>query len=88
MTADQKLRLWDIKDAQPPVFTFDCAHPKEDSLSAIAVTKCNNFLVTGDTSGQMKMWDITDVDFRNIKTKNKFIEIYFIIAHKAVINQV
>lgn len=45
-------------------------------------------MVTGDTSGQMKIWDITNVDFDDQKTECQFIEKVFIIAHKALINTI
>jgi len=40
-----------MTDAKAPTFTYHCGHPKEDSLTAVAVTKDNNTLITGDTSG-------------------------------------
>lgn len=54
----------------------------------MAVTKDNNILVTADTSGQMKCWDITDVDLDDQATESKFIEKYFIIAHRSIINTI
>jgi hypothetical protein len=54
----------------------------------LTITKDNNTLITGDTSGYLKVWDITNVDLDNQKTEGKFIEKYFIIAHKATINSI
>lgn len=90
MTADQYLRFWDLNELgdQKPSFKFHCKHPEDDGISAIATTKDNNFLITGDTSGQMKLWDISDVDFDNQKTENFFLEKYFIIAHRSTINTI
>ena len=54
MTADQNLRFWNLDDLtseKQPSFKFYCDHPKEDGLSAVAVDKSNNILLTGDTSG-------------------------------------
>jgi WD40 repeat protein len=68
MTADQNLRFWDLSDAKPPTFKFHCRHPDDDHLTAVAVTKDNNYLLTGDTSGQMKMWDISEVDLDDPST--------------------
>ena len=34
------------------------------------------------------MWDISEVDFDDQSTASKFIEKYFIIAHKLVINTI
>lgn len=36
----------------------------------------------------MKMWDISQVDFDDQTTDKKFIEKYFIIAHRATINSI
>jgi len=36
----------------------------------------------------MKMWDISEVDLNDMSTSSKFIERYFIIAHKAMINTI
>jgi WD40 repeat protein len=91
MTADQNLRFWNILETQggkQPSFKFNCKHPDEDGLTALSVTKDNNIIVTGDTSGQIKMWDISQVDFDDQSTEKKFIEKYFIIAHKSTINSI
>ena len=91
MSADQYLRFWNLDDLtsdKQPSFKFYCDHPKDDGLSAVAVDKTNNILLTGDTSGQMKMWDISQVDLNNEATKNRFIEKYFIIAHRSTINSI
>jgi WD40 repeat protein len=90
MTADQWLRFWNLKDVgdQKPTFKFHCKHPDDDGLTAIATTKDNDYLITGDTSGQMKLWDISEVDLDNQKTENFFLEKWFIIAHRATINTI
>ena len=88
MTADQTLRFWSLKDAKAPSFKFFCKHPPEDSLTAVACTKENNTLITADTSGQLKCWDISGVDLDDQSTEVKFIELYFIIAHRSVINSI
>ena len=62
------------------------AHEKLDSLTAIATTSDNNFLVTGDTAGSMKLWDITDFKFRIEHNSDNIIELWFIQVHKRVIN--
>lgn len=90
MTADQMLRFWttdELKaDGPNPSFKFRCNHPDEDNLTAVAVTEDNDIIVTGDTSGQMKMWDISKVDFDDQSTEKHFIEKYFIVAHRGLIN--
>ena len=88
MTADQTIRFWELKDAKAPTFKFHCKHPEDDHLTAIAVTVDNNTLLTADTGGQMKMWDISDVKLNDQSTENMFLERYFIIAHKAMINTI
>jgi len=52
------------------------------------VTEDNNTLVTADTSGQLKIWNISNVEFDDQSTEGQFIEIVFIIAHKALINTI
>jgi len=44
---------------------FHCKHPPDDNLTAVAVTKDNDILITGDTSGQLKVWDMTNVDLED-----------------------
>ena len=34
------------------------------------------------------MWDISEVDLNDQSTENMFLERYFIIAHKAMINSI
>lgn len=91
MTADQWLRFWDLNELttdNQPSFKFHCKHPRDDQLTACAVTNDNNTIVTADTSGQMKIWDITDVKLDDQSTECYFIEKVFIIAHKAMINTI
>ena len=91
MTCDQYLRFWSLNDLtnqKQPCFKFHCKHPEDDNLSAFAITEDNNTIVTGDTSGTLKMWDISDVNLDDQDTEPKFIEKYFIIAHKALINTI
>jgi len=39
-------------------------HAKEDSVSAVATTMQNDYLITGDTSGNMKLWNLKDCKFK------------------------
>ena len=66
MSANQWLRFWDLDELcdQKP-FKFYCKHPEDDGLTSIATTKDNDLLITADTSGQLKLWDISEVDFDN-----------------------
>lgn len=70
MTADQYLRFWNLFDPNPPTFKFHCKHPEDDSLTAVGVTNDNNTLITADTSGQMKVWDISGVNLDDQSTEN------------------
>lgn len=91
MTADQYLRFWSTeenKDIKNPCFRFWCNHPDDDNLTAVAVSEDNNVIVTGDTQGQMKMWDISEVDLEDQSTDKVFLERYFIAAHRSMINQI
>lgn len=84
------LRFWDIydRDLKIPCFRFECNHPDDDNLTAVAVTLDNNFIITGDTQGQIKLWDVSQVDFEDQSTDKFFIEKYFIAAHRSMINQI
>ena len=88
VTPDQYLRFWDLKDGKHPTMKFHCRHPSDDHLTCVAFSIDNDIMVTCDTSGQMKLWDISEVDLDDQSTKNFFIEKYFIIAHRAMINTV
>ena len=96
MTCDQWLRFWvldDLKETKTPCFRFNANHPNEEdrneeNLTAIAVSEDCDAIITGDTSGQMKMWDVSKVDFEDQRTEKFFIEKYFILAHKKCINDI
>ena len=63
-------------------------HAKEDSVSAVAVTMDNNYLLTGDTSGNLKLWNLTEYHFKKSKSTDCVKVEWFIIAHRAVINAI
>lgn len=88
VSADQTIRFWnfDITKGRQPVFTLHGDHERLDSLSAIATTMDNNFLVTGDTAGCLKMWDLTNFRYSIDHTSENIIEKWFIQAHRRVIN--
>ena len=91
MSADQNLRFWDLdelSEAKQPTFKFNAKHPDGENLTAVAVTEdCQN-IITGDTSGQMKRWDVSRVNFNDQSTDKHFIEKYFICAHRKCINEI
>jgi hypothetical protein len=39
-------------------------HAKEDSVSAVGTTNMNDYLITGDTAGYMKLWKFKDFSFK------------------------
>ena len=88
VSADQTIRFWDydVTSARQPVFTLYGDHEKLDSLTAIAASEDNNYLITGDTAGCMKLWDFSNFTFRVDHNSDKIIEKWFIQAHKRVIN--
>ncbi len=88
VSADQLLRFWDfdITGSKQPVFTMYGDHNKGDSISSIACTKGNNYIVTGDTSGCLKLWNFENFKFREDHTTDNLKVEWFIIAHKSVIN--
>lgn len=84
VTADQKIRFWDfdVTGSKQPVFTLYADHEKLDSLTAIACDEDNDFIVTGDTAGCMKLWDISKHRFRVDLTSEKMKPLWFIQAHR------
>ena len=66
-TADQTIRFWDLNDlssGKQPIFKMKVDHEKGDALTMIAVNSNNDRLVSADTKGRIKLWDISTVDFR------------------------
>jgi hypothetical protein len=61
----------------------------EDALTAITTNSDCTKLISTDTAGRIKLWDISNVNFRkDTDPSSKMREIWFIQAHKALINQV
>lgn len=91
-TADQYVRFWDVSEnnvSSAPVLLMYADHPVEDSLSSIAASADNKYILTGDTSGHLKLWD-----FSNFKIKagcgqvDKKMQKWYIKAHKHIINSI
>ena len=67
MTADQYLRFWYLDDMQSqrgPILKYHAGHHNpvaDDQLTGIAVTVDNTRFVTTDTSGRIKMHDISRI---------------------------
>lgn len=65
-TADQKLRFWDLRDLQSQKYilgSMKVNHAEGDALTQIAVDSECSRLLTADTAGRIKLWDITKVDW-------------------------
>lgn len=65
-TADQCIRFWDLKDItanKPPLFKFQNFLDKDESLSAFAVDSENEILLTADTAGRFKKFDIKGINW-------------------------
>lgn len=63
-------------------------HAEEDALTQITVNSDCSRMVTADTTGRLKLWDITNVDWHkdgDNMAKN-MREIWFIQAHKSTVN--
>jgi WD40 repeat protein len=61
-TADQTIRFWDLNDlssGKQPVFKMSVNHADGDALTIIAVNEDGDRLVTADTAGRLKLWDIS-----------------------------
>ena len=64
VSADQYMRFWDLSELQSQPSIMYADHAKEDSVSAVATTMDNNYLLTADTSGNLKLWNFTDYPFK------------------------
>ena len=75
VSADQMIRFWDfdVSSSRQPVFSLYGDHDKLDSLTSICTDVENEFIVTGDTSGGMKMWDLTNFTFKVDHTSDNII---------------
>jgi WD40 repeat protein len=80
VTADQKIRFWDfdVTSGKQPVFTLYGDHDKLDSLTAVATDEDNDYILTGDTAGCIKLWDISAHRFRTDLTSDNMNELWFI----------
>jgi WD40 repeat protein len=84
------MRFWDfdVTGSKQPVFTLYGDHEKTDSLSAVCTTEDNDYIVTGDTSGCLKLWNFSDFIFKEDHTSDNIRVEWFIIAHKTIINSI
>lgn len=86
-TADQHMRFWSTETGKKLNMVY-ANHQPDDALTSIATTEDNNFIITGDTSGRMKLFDITMYGFDLDKDQERFICVWFIQAHKKIINTI
>jgi WD40 repeat protein len=82
-----------------PLFTLYVNHGEGDSasgltkesLTALKATKDSKYMVTADTKGQIKCWDLRRIELwnhniSNQQKKDSLIEVWFIHAHRKIIN--
>ena len=56
-----------VNEVDPPVFKFNADHMNPvylDQLTGLAITNNNDRFVTSDTSGRIKMFNLSNVDFK------------------------
>jgi len=60
-----------------------------ESLTTFRATKDGTLLVTGDTAGQLKCWDLSKVDWQNDKKPaENIVDRWFIRGHRKCINTI
>mmetsp|Transcript_98809 Transcript_98809/g.135890 ORF Transcript_98809/g.135890 Transcript_98809/m.135890 type:complete len:146 (+) Transcript_98809:1960-2397(+) len=78
-SSDGWIRFWKIDDLtnakKPPKMHID--HDPEDALTALNCNEDNDRLITCDTSGRIKLWDISKIQFEGDKVTN-IKDIWFI----------
>lgn len=91
--ADQSIRFWDLIDlssSKPPLFTFQNIHDPGEALTALNVDTHNEKLITADTKGRFKLWDISAAEFRSgwseQKIRDSFRMCWYIQAHRSSVN--
>ena len=57
--ADGHVRCWDVKDGRLAM-DFDAGHRPGESLLSIAVSECGTKLITGDSVGRVRLFDVGD----------------------------
>jgi WD40 repeat protein len=90
-SADQNLRFWDLYDmssSSQPTFLMYADHPKGDSITALGTTTNNDYVLIGDTSGNLKLWNFQDFVFGKDHTSENIHVEWFITAHKSMINSI
>lgn len=95
-TSDQLLRFWNLKTLNL-ILSISAGHgvanhPSQEAITSLGTTSNNNFLLTGDTSGNLKLHDISDLDLQaKEKIQSSHASIYtnwFIRAHFKAINHI
>jgi hypothetical protein len=69
-----------LSNGKQPIFKMKVNHAEGDALTMIAVNIDCDRLVTTDTAGRMKLWDISKADFKNKESDplSKIREMWFI----------
>lgn len=66
-TADQTLRFWDLLDLQSQKYilgSMKVNHAEGDALTQVTVNEDCTRMITSDSAGRLKLWDISKVDWR------------------------
>jgi hypothetical protein len=65
-------------------------HAEGDALTTVTVNEECTRMITSDSAGRLKLWDISKVDWRHDRDNlaSKMREVWFIQAHRALINTV
>jgi hypothetical protein len=57
--------LVDLSSGKKPLFIFRGIHEEGEALTALAVDAKDEKLVTADTKGRFKLWDISPAKFKS-----------------------
>ena len=69
------------------IYKRNLKHGKEECLSCGCISSDENYMISGDTAGNLKLWNLTKFDTKNPLDAD-FVAIWFISAHKACVNSV
>jgi len=86
VSADNKFRFWDLSELNGMPCVAEAQLEAHDSVSAVATTMLNEWLVAGDTSGNIKLWSLKGFKFRKGAFVTSLKEEWFVNAHALVIN--
>ncbi len=91
--ADQSIRFWDLNDlssGKQPLFKFTNMHEQKEALTALAVDSRDEKLVTADTMGRFKLWDISQGNWRSGHSSEEIQKrirlCWYVQAHRSAVN--